>query len=337
MKELYPDIFCITEKGVARNMTPPVNIYVIAGSDGLIFDAGYGRTGSLKEFISQFTAIQSRFEETGRPFAVTRVLPSHTHADHFSGAAGIRDKLGTSIILTAPMAEKLHSRESYVRRYEKDRFRSSLRDITMRGRIQKAVYTPLFTLYFEKLYGSQFIPDPDIIIAEETAILINGRQWRIFPTPGHMDDHISLYDPERGILFSGDNVLKNITTWLGPPDSDLDQYIHTLERIRNLPKLEVLLSSHGSPITNPVERIDELISWRRERLEHVREVITGSGGNGITLRDIITSLYPAFNPKMRYLAHGWIRLSVKYLEKNGNIESRVIKDRRYYYDATPGK
>ena len=40
MKEIYPDIYSITEKGSYGVFKPPENIYLLAGKDGLIFDAG---------------------------------------------------------------------------------------------------------------------------------------------------------------------------------------------------------------------------------------------------------------------------------------------------------
>lgn len=43
MKEVYPGIFFIRESGGMLGIAkPPENIYVLAGNDGLIFDAGYG-------------------------------------------------------------------------------------------------------------------------------------------------------------------------------------------------------------------------------------------------------------------------------------------------------
>ena len=42
MKEVYPGIFLIKEKGTFGAIKPPENIYVLAGPDGIIYDAGYG-------------------------------------------------------------------------------------------------------------------------------------------------------------------------------------------------------------------------------------------------------------------------------------------------------
>ncbi|KKL18500.1 hypothetical protein LCGC14_2474880, partial [marine sediment metagenome] len=45
MKEVYQGIFLIEEKG---RFSPSDNIYVLAGSDGLIYDAGYGSKKALR-------------------------------------------------------------------------------------------------------------------------------------------------------------------------------------------------------------------------------------------------------------------------------------------------
>ncbi len=42
MEEVAEGIFRITEKGSCGAIKPSVNIYIIPGSNGLVYDAGYG-------------------------------------------------------------------------------------------------------------------------------------------------------------------------------------------------------------------------------------------------------------------------------------------------------
>ena len=48
MKEVYPGIFIIREKGAYGTIKPAENIYILAGNDGLIYDAGYGKKKTIK-------------------------------------------------------------------------------------------------------------------------------------------------------------------------------------------------------------------------------------------------------------------------------------------------
>ena len=56
MEEVYPNIFMITEYGAFGAVMPPVNIYVLAGADGLIFDSGYARKGILSHLKKEMQA-----------------------------------------------------------------------------------------------------------------------------------------------------------------------------------------------------------------------------------------------------------------------------------------
>ena len=51
MREVYSNIFLIKEKGSFGAIKPPENIYVLAGSDGIIYDAGYGTKRAVKHLF----------------------------------------------------------------------------------------------------------------------------------------------------------------------------------------------------------------------------------------------------------------------------------------------
>lgn len=181
------------------------------------------------------------------------------------------------------------------------------------------VLGPVISRMYEILYGTRFISDPDEIIDQGAVIEVGGRSWRLMATPGHSPDHLSLYNEGSGVLLGGDNVIRNVTTWLGPPKSDLDRYIDTLERISALPRLRRILSAHGGPIDNPRERIAKIIRWRRQRLEDVFKAVSKSGGAGITKGDVIRAIYRGEGFVKRYMAEGWVDLSIQYLIDNGRI------------------
>jgi len=49
--EAAPGIFMITERVALREIRPPVNCYLIAGENGLAFDAGYGTSSAVRSFV----------------------------------------------------------------------------------------------------------------------------------------------------------------------------------------------------------------------------------------------------------------------------------------------
>lgn len=324
MDEVAQGIFRITEKGAFGAIKPPVNIYIIAGPDGLIFDAGYGTAGDVRYFVSEFCRLKQDMRSRGIEFNVRRILPSHAHPDHFSGLAKLRKELGLSIVLTRSMAHIISSRQAYRSSYNvSGSVPVEVKNAYLK-KIKAQTFGRMMSFIYEKVFGTKFIPDPDVLIDDNTSIDINGEKWQIIHSPGHSTDHISLYNKNTGILFAGDNILRSITTWLGPPKSDLMSYIRSLENLLDLPKLTLILSAHGSTITNPKDRIQELIQWRNERTSHVMALIRASGNSGITLRKMLDSLYEKESWLKHRMAEGWVIVTLEYLERQGIIRHRIV-------------
>lgn len=331
MEEVAQGIYRITEEGAFGALKPPVNIYVISGSNGLVYDAGYGSNREARFFISQFRTLQQQIRNRGQAFNVRRILPSHAHPDHFSGLCKLRRELGLSIVLTRSMANILSSRESYRSSYNAEGAIPVAMENTSIKALKTKIFGRMMSFAYEKLFGTEFIPDPDIVIADNCEIDINGEMWRIIHSPGHSTDHISLYNPRSGILFAGDNILRSITTWLGPPKSDLMKYIQSLELLLELPNLKLILSAHGSAITSPKDRIRELVRWRYERTEHVLKMIRESGSRGITLHEMLNRLYEKESWFKHRMAEGWVIVTLEYLADRGKVAYKVSGKKVYFY------
>jgi len=332
VKEVYPGIFMITERGITDALKPPVNLYVIAGSDGLLFDGGYGNKGCIRQFSRGLKEINRICRERGIENRITRVLLSHAHADHFSGLTRLRKRYSLDIVLTEKMRRILYDsrtyRESFAveRKKEKNGFSGLLSSAARK-------LTSAFEFFIYSIYwGIDYIRSPDIIIEENTKISVNGVELDIFHSPGHSDDHITMYNREKGVLFSGDNIMRSINVWLGPPRSDLDSYESSLEKILSLDKLELILASHGSPVTEPRNRASEIISWRKKRVNDVLTIVESAGKSGITLKEILSSLYPGEGRVKHDFARGWVELTLEKL----SCEGLVLEDdnNRYRLSVT---
>ena len=320
INEVYPGIFRITEKGALGLLKPPVNIYVVAGTDGIVFDAGYGNRNAVRKFCKEFGSIQEQCRREGRGFSVSRVLLSHAHPDHFAGLRGFRGSLGLRTMMTKRSFEMIASKERYRASYHTgDDWWEMAYPSVMQRNMMNLLRQPI-NRYYEHLYGTSFPEAPDIVIEENCSIPVNGESWQVLHVPGHAEDHIALYDPLRGILFAGDNIMRAMTTWLGPPKSDLAAYITSLKRMRDLPGLNLVLSAHGSPVTDPVERIQELIDIRMKRTEQVLEMIAAKGGEGIMFRDLLDSLYPGAGWIKHRAAEGWVQTTLQFLMKTEQVE-----------------
>ncbi len=321
MKEVYPGIFMITERGISGMLKPPVNLYVITGSDGLIFDGGYGSRGCISHFGRALREINRICRERGVENKITRIILSHAHADHFSGLSRLKKKYSFKIILTERMGRIIKDAKTYKNSYaiKKEKREPGLRKVL--SSIMERYFSSLEFFIYRVYWGVDYVSSPDIIIEENTKISINGEDWDIFHSPGHSDDHITLYNRRTGVLFAGDNIMRSINVWLGPPRSDLDMYTSSLEKILTLEKLELILSAHGSPVTEPRKRVEEILAWRKKRMIDVLGIIESSGDEGISIKGILSSLYPGDGKVKHDFARGWVELTVMRLLSDGIIHS----------------
>ncbi len=327
MKEVYPDIYMITERASSGSLWPSVNVYVITGSNGLVFDAGYGTRKDIRYLVGKIQSLLVSKPDS----SVSRILISHTHIDHFAGLKKLRKRLGVKIIMTEKMAALVRSKRNYFNLYRNKKPEYIRRSYSGCERLINSIQNRLMAFIYQHIVGLGFIDNPDVIIEENTEIDINGEKWLVMHTPGHAVDHISLYDPQRGVLFAGDNILGNITTWLGYPWSDLTGYINTLEKIIKLPKLEVIFASHGDPVTEPRKRIEELIEWRKRRILDVKNVVNDKKENGTNIQEIARILYPHNNAFFRNMARGWIELTIENLVENREVAVEVTGGRVRYF------
>jgi endoribonuclease LACTB2 len=136
-------------------------------------------------------------------------------------------------------------------------------------------WTPIVYCHLEEKQGTldaispwsnmEFLNDGDLIkVAGEEIMIIHG--------PGHTPGHLSLYIPSLQILIAGDNIVAEGTTWIGPPDGDMTDYIHTLRRLKNL-KLSKIGPGHGDWVLNPYEHIDFVINRRLFREDQIKSLL----------------------------------------------------------------
>ena len=123
--------------------------------------------------------------------------------------------------------------------------------------------------------------------------------------------------------FKAFNILRSITTWLGPPECVIGDYVRSIEKIQNLPNLKLILSAHGSPIENPQERIAIILKHRKERTQQIIDLLKENSDAGISAWSIVEKLYSNSNLMIKNAARGWICLTLRDLEEQG-VARRVV-------------
>jgi hydroxyacylglutathione hydrolase len=93
-------------------------------------------------------------------------------------------------------------------------------------------------------------------------------EWQILATPGHTPTHLSLFQPDEGILIVGDALHDDDVGWINlalDGAQAIDEALRTIEVLASLP-VRHALSGHGPAITDPAAAF----ARARERYEKMR-------------------------------------------------------------------
>jgi glyoxylase-like metal-dependent hydrolase (beta-lactamase superfamily II) len=106
---------------------------------------------------------------------------------------------------------------------------------------------------------------------------LGGRRLQIIATPGHTPDAISLFEPEDGLLFTGDTFYPG-TIWLYRPETDLAAYDRSVRRLAALaPQVKRVLGAHNVPAASPTVLPQLVVAFETVRAGKVAPEPAGKG------------------------------------------------------------
>jgi glyoxylase-like metal-dependent hydrolase (beta-lactamase superfamily II) len=151
-------------------------------------------------------------------------------------------------------------------------------------------------LYRRFVWG---IPPSSEMTRVDSEILTRNHQFLVLPTPGHSDDHICLYEPKEGWLFSGDLFLSEEVRYLRE-DEDIYAVLDSLKKIASLDVRKMFCSFSGS-IERPAEAL-----WKKiDFLEYLREKVEEGLRQGLPSREIQRRLLGS-GDRFRFITGGQI-------------------------------
>jgi len=112
-------------------------------------------------------------------------------------------------------------------------------------------------------------PHPSETGGLDSKIETRNFRFSVIPTPGHSDDHICLYEPNEGWLFSGDLFMSEQMRYLRR-DEDVYSILDSLKKIASLPVKRMFCSFSGS-IDRPLDAINKKIEYLEVLQQKVRE------------------------------------------------------------------
>ena len=159
----------------------------------------------------------------------------------------------------------------------------------------------------------------DHLIEDHDTITLEGEpriQLRALHTPGHALGHLCFHDEDRGVLLTGDNIVGVGSVLIDPPQGNMRDYLNSLERMRSLPNLTVLLGGHGPAIATPYQKIDEYIS---HRLERERNILEAFRSGATKPKEIVEKVYTDVSPKAYAMAERAVLAHLEKLREDGRI------------------
>ena len=214
--KLENDVFAIYEP---RQWQEVISYLILGKEKALLFDTGNG-IGKISEVVDELTSLP------------VLVLNSHTHFDHIGGNSEFSDILAMDTDYTR------NNSEGYANKLVSEEVSKEALCGALPDDINPATYhTPKFKV--KKFIRGGYKID------------LGGRILEVLSTPGHTPDAISILDSDLGLLWVGD-LYYDGPIWLFAPETDLDAYYQSVERLCNIvPHLNMLHPAHNGPTANP--------------------------------------------------------------------------------------
>ncbi len=260
-----------------------VNCYALEDERGLaLVDPGLPGEQS-------WTDLGDRLARAGYRVAdVHTVVITHSHFDHFGGSSRLHEETGAEIVTHASFRVHWNGKEM-----TEDEDSSSL--VEASADEQEAEIDRIFSERLPwgsrrtrppdqqierfkalgRFAGTWFrTPDPTATLQDAQVIRLARREWVALHTPGHTHDHLCVFDPEHGVVLSGDHVLPTITPHIAGlslvPDP-LAQFFESLQRMGELDGVRTVLPAHGHPFEDLAGRAAEIIDHHEHRLQVIRD------------------------------------------------------------------
>jgi glyoxylase-like metal-dependent hydrolase (beta-lactamase superfamily II) len=281
---------------------PHVNAFAVSapGDDGIVlFDTGMATDGGMRQL--ELALAQAGFAVED----VRLVVCTHSHTDHYGLAGPIVDRAGCELWM--------HPAWEHVRAMVEDP------DATLDRRIEVARQSGVPPAGLELYEKSRRGVDPGIArLVEPDRELVPGVEvetelgsWHVHETPGHAPSHVTLHQPERRMLITGDHLLGRISLFFdyGHSPDPVAEFIGGLDTVEQL-DAGLTLAGHGRPFRDPAAKIAANRAELAEQLERVRDALSEGPRTGF---EVAGAIIGAENMNTPMAAWG-LQLALAYLD-----------------------
>ncbi|MCY1348800.1 hydroxyacylglutathione hydrolase [compost metagenome] len=253
--------------------------------------------------------------------ALARVLVTHMHPDHIGFAGWLTRRFGCRLWMTR--LEYLHCRM-----LAGDTGRAAPDDGVAFYR--RAGWDEAAINVYHSRFGNfgrmiSQLPDSYRRVHDGERLRIGEHEWEVVVGAGHSPEHACLYDAQRKLLISGDQVLPrispNISVHPTEPDADpLAEWLASLDTLRRRVPTDVLvLPAHNEPFHGLHTRLDQLEASQQRALERLRAGLQTPQRVVDTFALLFSRPIPFSDASLLSLATGESVAHLNYLLHRGEI------------------
>ncbi|MFY9747426.1 MAG: MBL fold metallo-hydrolase [Acidobacteriaceae bacterium] len=236
-----PDTFAIYEPHQSEET---ISYLIVGRTRAMLFDTGMG-IGNLKALTVELTRL---------PIVV---LNSHTHNDH------VGDNWQFDTVYSMDTSFSRRNAQG-----SREAAQAEIRPGETCGTLPTGFDPKAYATRPWKI--TSFVHDGEWID-------LGGRRLQIIATPGHTPDAISLFEPEKGLLFTGDTFYPG-TIWLYRPETDLAAYDRSVRRLAALaPEVKIVLGAHNVPVASPSVLRQLVVAFETVRAGKIAPEPAGTG------------------------------------------------------------
>jgi glyoxylase-like metal-dependent hydrolase (beta-lactamase superfamily II) len=244
---------------------PHCNAWALAAGDGFVLvDTGMSEPGSLAQLERALEQVGLRLEDA------SLLVCTHAHSDHYGQAAHVLERAGCELWM--------HPNHAHSTQTAQDPEHALQRRVEVAR--QSGVPEEPLARYAEQRRGQNFgiagVVEPHRPLLPGVTVETDLGTWQVLETPGHAPSHVSLFQPERRVLISGDHVLGRVSLYYdyGWTPDPAGEFLRSLDAVDAL-DARLCLAGHGRPFTDVYAHIEANRALVAERLDVVAGALAG--------------------------------------------------------------